>query len=94
MFSIEKSDQFQKEMNDFKLRTSKLGTSSDKELIESMIANLTKSVKLLDQQHNDFPLSNRMPPIVLETRENINNLRQNIHKKLKDLESSTNNQSV
>lgn len=94
MFSIEKSKEFKAEVDNFRQRISKLESDSDKQLMESMITGLVKSVRLLDQQHNEFPLTNRMPPIVVSTRENIAEIRKSIYKKLKDLETSVKSQSI
>lgn len=90
MFSIEKSSQFQQEYKLFKDKIEKIDNESLKKELESILQSLRSQVKLLDTQHNEFGFDNRLPPIVVDTRNNISNTRKILSTKLKDYDKSRN----
>ena len=86
MLNLEKSENFQKEYNEFNKQISAVSNESVKLELQGMLQNLLKEVKYLDQQHQDLSLNNRLPSAAIDTRQNIVLIRKNLMSKLRDWE--------
>ena len=86
MLNLEKSENFQKEYNEFNKQISTVSNESVKLELQGMLQNLLKEVKYLDQQHQDLSLNNRLPSAAIDTRQNIVLIRKNLMSKLRDWE--------
>ena len=84
MLNLEKSENFQKEYNEFNERISAVSNESVKLELHGMLQNLLKEVKYLDQQHQDLSSNNRLPTSAIDSRQNIVVLRKNLIAKLRD----------
>ena len=86
MLNLEKSENFQKEYNEFNKQISAVSNESVKLELQGMLQNLLKEVKYLDQQHQDLSLNTRLPSAAIDTRQNIVLIRKNLMSKLRDWE--------
>ena len=77
MLNLEKSENFQKEYNEFNEKISAVSNESVKLELQGMLQNLLKAVKYLDQQHQDLSLNNRLPTGAVDSRQNIVLIRKN-----------------
>ena len=84
MLNLEKSENFQKEYNEFNEKISAVSNESVKLELQGMLQNLLKAVKYLDQQHQDLSLNNRLPTGAVDSRQNIVLIRKNLINKLRD----------
>ena len=85
MLSIEKSEKFQKELNDWTMQLEKVTNENVKKEISLLLNNLVKQVRLLDNCHNDLGTTNRISTNTLEFRQAILEIRKAIHKKFHEV---------
>lgn len=88
MFKLSASPQFLSEFNNFKFRISKIEDEASKMHCEILLKALESKVKLLDVQHNEMTLNNRLPPVVVETRSDIVEIRKQLDRKIKEAENN------
>ena len=90
MLNLEKSENFQKEYNEFNENISAFSNESVKLELQGMLQNLLKEVKYIDQQHQDLSLNNRLPSGAIDTRQNIVLIRKQLINKLRDWKEVSN----
>jgi hypothetical protein len=86
ILSIEKSEVFQNELNDWNHRLELIKNDQVKKEIGALITNLLKQVRLLDSCHSDLGVVNRISSNSIEFKKTINELRISINKKLREAE--------
>ena len=91
MLNLEKSENFQKEYNEFNEKISAVSNESVRLEMQGMLQNLLKAVKYLDQQHQDLSLNNRLPTSAIDSRQNIVLIRKQLMNKLRDWKEVNNN---
>ena len=84
MLNLEKSENFQKEYNEFNEKISAVSNESVRLELQGMLQNLLKEVRYLDQQHQDLSLNNRLPSAAIDSRQNIVLVRKHLMNKLRD----------
>ena len=84
MLNLEKSENFQKEYNEFNKQISTVSNESVRLELQGMLQNLLKEVRYIDQQHQDLSLNNRLPSGAIDTRQHITLIRKNLMNKLRD----------
>ena len=82
MLNLEKSENFQKEYNEFNEKISAISNESVRLELQGMLQNLLKEVRYIDQQHQDLSLNNRLPSGAIDTRQHITLIRKNLMKVL------------
>jgi flagellar biosynthesis chaperone FliJ len=87
--TIENSDRFKTEYNNFKTRISDI-TDNDrlKSELSDKLNDLLKEVRYVDSQHMDVFMNKQLPSIVEDTRSKMLELRQSIDKSLSNYEKS------
>ena len=86
MLNLEKSENFQKEYNEFNKQISTVSNESVRLELQGMLQNLLKEVRYIDQQHQDLSLNNRLPAGAIDSRQNVVLIRKNLISKLRDWE--------
>ena len=86
MLNLEKSENFQKEYNEFNEKISAISNESVRLELQGMLQNLLKEVRYIDQQHQDLSLNNRLPAGAIDSRQNVVLIRKNLISKLRDWE--------
>lgn len=85
--TIEKSEIFKKEFDDFKNRISKISNEKIKEDLTIKLNQLLKEVRALDAQHQEMFVNKQVSVFVPEMRSKISEIRKYIDTKLKNIES-------
>ena len=88
--TIEKSEKFKTEFNDFKSRISKVTNEPLKKTLNDKLTGLLREVRSIDQSHENLLNANQISPITLESRNNIKELRNYISSRLTEWEKSQN----
>ena len=86
MLNLEKSENFQKEYNEFNKQISTVSNESVRLELQGMLQNLLKEVRYIDQQHQDLSLNNRLPAGAIDSRQIVVLIRKNLISKLRDWE--------
>ena len=87
--TIEDSERFKKEYNDFKTRINNITDNNRlKTELLSKLNDLLKEVRYIDSQHLDILMAKQLPSIVDDTRSKLLELRQSIDKNLSNYEKS------
>lgn len=88
--TIEKSEKFKNEFNDFKSRITKVTDEPLKKTLNDKLIGLLREVRSIDQSHENLLNANQISPITLESRNNIKELRNFLSNKLAEWEKSQN----
>lgn len=88
MLSLYKSEQFQKEYNDWKSEIEKITDLRLKSNLENHLSKLVNSVKQLDSQHYEAILARQVKSMGTDRKDDIQELRKIIHTKLRDWKES------
>jgi len=86
--SLETSERFKKEFDDFKFRISKITNESLKKELNEKLFHLLREVKTIDDQHRDLLSTGQLPSLIPETRDRLSEIRKYIIKRLEDYERS------
>jgi len=88
MVSLEKSEKFQKEYNEWKTVAESMENMRAKAELENLLEQLLGIVKKIDIEHAKLATQHIMPDLVGESRQELSNIRSNIHKIIKDYKNS------
>jgi len=88
MVSLEKSEKFQKEFNEWKIIAESMENMRAKAELENLLEQLGKMVKKIDIEHVKLATQHIMPDVVGESRQEIFNVRNKIQRIIKDYNSS------
>ena len=86
--TIEKSEKFKNEFNDFKSRINKISNESLKKTLNDKLTNLLREVRSIDQSHENLLNANQISPLTLESRNKIKELRIFLSSRLTEWEKS------
>lgn len=86
--TIEKSEKFKNEFNDFKSRINKVSNESLKKTLNDKLTNLLREVRSIDQSHENLLNANQISPLTLESRNKIKELRIFLSSRLTEWEKS------
>jgi hypothetical protein len=86
--TIEKSEKFKNEFNDFKSRISKVTNEPLKKTLNDKLTNLLREVRMIDQSHENLLNANQISPLTLESRNNIKQIRSFLLSKLEEWEKT------
>jgi hypothetical protein len=87
--SLETSERFKKEFDDFKLRISKVTNESLKKELNEKLFQLLREVRNIDDQHKDLLSTGQLPTsLIPETRDRLSEVRKYIARRLEDYEKS------
>lgn len=83
-----KSDKFLSEMNNFKVKISKIQNNNTKAKAERLMSEIVREVSDIDRRHQEMIFGNLLPSSISEKRDNLTSLRRQLTSLLKDYESS------
>ena len=84
--SLEKSERFQQEFNEYQRRCNQLSNQNAKTEVLNLLRLLHNEVRAVDGQHFSLLESKKMPSFVSDSRHKILELRRAIVKKLDEYE--------
>ncbi len=84
--TIENSEKFETEYNNFRSRISAITNEKVKTELNGLLMSLLREVRNLDAQHQDIFVNKELPSAVVETRSKIGESRQSLLKRLEDWE--------
>lgn len=84
MVSLEKSEKFQKEFNEWKIIAESIENMRAKAELENLLEQLSRIVKRIDTEHVKLATQHTMPDIINDSRQELFNLRSKIQKIVKD----------
>ncbi len=86
--TIEKSEKFKNEFNDFRSRINKVTNEPLKKTLNEKLTNLLREVRMIDQSHENLLNANQISPLTLESRNNIKQIRSFLLSKLEEWEKT------
>lgn len=84
MVSLEKSEKFQNEFNDYRKRTDAVETMRVKADLEGLLEKLVAEIRNIDRQHQNLINRNTLPDIVDDSKNKVVDIRRKIKKLLDD----------
>jgi len=84
MVSLEKSEKFQKEYNEWKAVAESMENMRAKAELYNLLEQLSKMVKKIDVEHVKLATQHTMPDIINDSRQQLFDLRSKIQKIVKD----------
>ena len=84
MISLEKSERFQNEFNEWTIKTAQVTNQKAKAQLENLLVELQRSVRKIDSTHNKIFTEHVFSDTVTDSRRDLLNLRQKIFKLLKE----------
>lgn len=88
MLRLGQSATFKNDYENFKNKIESISNSEVQKDLKILLDRLVYEVKSIDQLHSELSVSNRLPVGTTDTRHNLNSIRLEITKKLKDWEES------
>jgi len=88
MFSLEKSQRFQQEYQDFLSRTEKVDNLRVRGELDNLLQQLLRQVRIIDMEHKNVMSKTGIADTVSESRTKLASIRKKIVKFLEDYEHS------
>lgn len=86
--TLENSDKFKTEFNNFKERISQITNETVKKDLNSKLTELLREVRSIDQQHVNMFMSKELPNMIPDTRSKLAEVRNYIISRLTDWDRS------
>lgn len=86
--TLENSEKFKTEFNNFKERISQITNESVKKDLNSKLTELLREVRSIDQQHVNMFMSKELPNMIPESRSKLSEVRNYIISRLTDWDRS------
>ena len=90
MFSLEKSERFQKEYTDFSRRAEKVENMRVRGELDTLLKQLLAQVRIIDMEHKNVMSKTGIAETVSDSRTKLASIRKKITKYLEDYENSLN----
>ena len=90
MFSLEKSERFQKEYTDFSHRAEKVENMRVRGELDTLLKQLLAQVRIIDMEHKNVMSKTGIADTVSDSRTKLSSIRKKITKYLEDYENSLN----
>jgi|AACY02.3.fsa_nt_gi hypothetical protein len=90
MFSLEKSERFQKEYTDFSSRAEKVENMRVRGELDTLLKQLLAQVRIIDMEHKNVMSKTGIADTVSDSRTKLATIRKKITKYLEDYENSLN----
>lgn len=88
MVSLEKSEKFQKEYNEWKSIAESMENMRAKAELEGLLEQLIRTVKKIDIEHNKLITESVIPEFVVDSRSQLFDIRKKIDRVIKDYTQS------
>jgi len=88
MFSLEKSQRFQQEYQDFQSRTEKVDNLRVRGELDNLLQQLIRQVRIIDMEHKNVMSKTGIADTVSDSRTKLASIRKKIAKFLEDYERS------
>lgn len=88
MFSLEKSQRFQQEYQDFLSRTEKVDNLRVRGELDNLLQQLLRQVRIIDMEHKNVMSKTGIADTVSDSRTKLASIRKKITKFLEDYERS------
>ena len=88
MFSLEKSQRFQQEYQDFLSRTEKVDNLRVRGELDNLLQQLLRQVRIIDMEHKNVMSKTGIADTVSDSRTKLASIRKKIAKFLEDYERS------
>jgi hypothetical protein len=86
--TLENSEKFKTEFNNFREKISQITNESVKKDLNGKLTELLREVRTIDQQHHTMFMSKELPNMIPETRSKLSEVRNYIISKLNDWDRS------
>ena len=84
--TIERSEKFQNEYNNFSSRIDAITDENVKAELNLLLKNLVFEVRAIDKQHDELMTKHQLPSMVTELRTKIMDIRKRLSKRLEEYE--------
>lgn len=84
--TLENSERFKTEFNDWKSRISDITNERIKGELNDKLNQLLREVRAVDQQHRDVLMAKQLPNMISDSRNKLTEIRQSIVRQLEDYE--------
>ena len=88
--TLENSEKFKTEFNDFKSRINKITNDSLKKTLSDKLTNLLREIRTVDQAHENIFNANQISSVTVDSRNKIKELRIFLLERLTEWEKSQN----
>lgn len=86
--TLENSEKFKTEFNNFKSKISEITNESVKKDLNEKLTQLLREVRFIDMQHQELLMRKEIPSMVPDSRSKLSEVRKYIIKKLEDWDRS------
>lgn len=87
--TLENSERFKTEFNDWRSRIDKISNERIKGELNNKMTQLLKEVRAVDQQHRDILMAKQLPNMISDSRTTLTEIRMSIVRQLEDYEKVT-----
>jgi gas vesicle protein len=91
MLKLSQNKVFKQEYEHFQNKINMITDDKIKNELQDLLSRLAYNVKKIDDQHNEFTISNKLPTFMSDIRSEINDVRRKLMTRISDYEQSLQN---